>query len=360
MSFHFGNESQTVWYQIPPVGTTSFTIAGLEATHVVSIRAFATVYGGEVVKGPHATGARDPVDPPEVPGKPIVTLSAGNERITVSWTEPASGGAEITDYDVRYRQSGCSSWNDWVHQSLDRTVTITGLTSGTTYQVKVRANNSAGGGQWSDTVTVTLPTPAAAPTSQTGSSGSGQTTASLGNYFTDDDGNVHELNINIIAQAGITVGCHATQRLFCPDDQVTRAQMAVFLVRALGETPSARSGVTFTDVASDAWYAGFVGRLAELGLTSGFRDQTFRPDDQVTRAQMATFLVRAVERLRPGDPGATGFSDVSSDHTHAAAIAGLVRAGVTTGYSDGTYRPDEPITRAQMATFLVKAFGLTA
>ncbi len=136
--------------------------------------------------------------------------------------------------------------------------------------------------------------------------------------------------------------------------------MAVFLVRALGEQPSASTAVRFSDVASDTRHAGYMTRLAELGITSGFSDGTFRPDESVTRAQMASFLVSALGNLNPGNPNTASFSDVSTDNSHAGAIAGLAAGGVTSGYGDGTFRPGEPVTRAQMASFLAKALGLAS
>ncbi len=75
---------------------------------------------------------------------------------------------------------------------------------------------------------------------------------------------------------------------------------------------------------------------------------------------MATFLVAAIERLNPANPVLLPFSDITADHTHATAIAGLVAGVVTSGYPDGTFRPDEPVTRAQMATFLATALELAS
>ena len=91
--------------------------------------------------------------------------------------------------------------------------------------------------------------------------------------------------------------------------------------------------------------------VAEQGITTGFEDGSFRPADPVTRGQMATFLDRALE-LEPGDES---FPDVPEDFVHAAAIAAVAAAGITTGFEDGTFRPADPVTRGQMATFLQRA-----
>ena len=93
--------------------------------------------------------------------------------------------------------------------------------------------------------------------------------------------------------------------------------------------------------------------VAEQGITTGFEDGSFRPADPVTRGQMATFLDRALG-LEPGDES---FPDVPEDFVHAAAISAVAAAGITTGFEDGSFRPADPVTRGQMATFLFRALG---
>jgi hypothetical protein len=116
-----------------------------------------------------------------------------------------------------------------------------------------------------------------------------------GGSFTDDNGSIHEAAIEAIADEGITKGCNPGEgnTRFCPKDVVTREQMATFLVRALGLAP-ADSG--FVDV--DGVHAADVGALAAAGVTKGCNpgegNTRFCPKDPVTREQMATFLVRAL------------------------------------------------------------------
>jgi glucose/arabinose dehydrogenase len=109
-------------------------------------------------------------------------------------------------------------------------------------------------------------------------------------YFTDDAGSIYQNDINKLAAAGITKGCTATR--FCPDDPVTRGQMAAFLVRALGLPPTGTD--FFTDDESST-FEGDINRLAASGITKGCTPTTFCPDDDVTRGQMAAFLHRAFE-----------------------------------------------------------------
>ena len=114
--------------------------------------------------------------------------------------------------------------------------------------------------------------------------------------FIDDDGNIHEANIEEIASDGITRGCNPPQNdMFCPSDPVTRGQMAAFLVRALGLTDNG-GGDLFVDD-DDSIFEGDIDRLGTAAITRGCnppQNDMFCPSDPVTRAQMASFLARAV------------------------------------------------------------------
>lgn len=181
--------------------------------------------------------------------------------------------------------------------------------------------------------------------------------ASVSERFVDDDGNPHEAAIEAIAAAGITNGCNPPViDRYCPSLPVTRAQMAAFLLRALGEVPAEVTSRPFPDVPADAWYAPAVARIAELGIAEGYTDGTFRPDRAVTRAEMAALLVRALPALAPLDP-TEAFVDVPADAWYAPAVEGLRAAGVTAGCSvePARYCPNDPVLRDQMATFLDRA-----
>ena len=175
----------------------------------------------------------------------------------------------------------------------------------------------------------------------------------------DDDGGVHEPSVNSLAAAGVFEGTECGDRLICPEDPLLRWVMAVWVTRALGRAPETLDVATrFVDVAPDVWWVSYVERLADLGVTEGCRTDPLRycPDRPVTRAQMATFLVRAFGL--EAAPSA-GFADTEGN-THAASIDALAAAGVTAGCETDPLRycPDMPVTRAQMATFLVRALNL--
>ncbi|MBI5839883.1 MAG: family 16 glycosylhydrolase [Chloroflexi bacterium] len=161
--------------------------------------------------------------------------------------------------------------------------------------------------------------------------------------------------------AGITGGCATNPLRYCPEDSVTRAQMAVFLEKGLhgsGFTPPTVP-VSFSDT-SGHWAQDWIEALYSDGITAGCGGGNYCPDASTTRAQMAVFLLRAKHGSGYTPPPATGsmFSDVSSSHWAVDWIEQLAVEGITGGCGTNLYCPESPVTRAQMAVFLVKTFGL--
>jgi M6 family metalloprotease-like protein len=177
--------------------------------------------------------------------------------------------------------------------------------------------------------------------------------------FGDDDGSVHEAALDALASEGVLAGMECGEGLICPDEPLKRWEMAVWLVRVLdGADPAPVDAGRFVDVDAALWWAPFVERLFELAVTGGCASEPARfcPDRAVTRAQMATFLVRAFD---VEDAPSAAFVDVDAAGAHAASIDALAAAGVTAGCSRDPLRycPTGSVTRAQMATFLVRALG---
>jgi hypothetical protein len=117
----------------------------------------------------------------------------------------------------------------------------------------------------------------------------------------------------------------------------------------------------FGDVATDHWAAAWIKQLAADGITGGCGGGNYCPESPVTRAQMAIFLLRAkygASYSPPAVGASTGFGDVRTDHWAAAWIKQLVVEGITAGCGGGNYCPESPVTRAQMAVFLVRTFNL--
>lgn len=170
-------------------------------------------------------------------------------------------------------------------------------------------------------------------------------------------------SIMAIYDAGITTGCSQNPLRYCPGDNVTREQMAAFITRALDRVPAdGYCGTTnpFSDVAHDRWSCKYIKRLAELGISSGYGDGRFGPNDFVTREQMAVFLTRALD-MAPEDGYcrvANPFTDVAYDRWSCKNIKRLAELGITTGYGDGRFGPEAYVTRDQMAVFLTRALAV--
>ena len=163
--------------------------------------------------------------------------------------------------------------------------------------------------------------------------------------------------VEALSQDGVFAGTECDEG-FCPDDPLDRATMAVWTVRVLdGADPETAASTRFADVDASDRHASFIERFAELGVTNGCGDGTrFCPDGIVTRAEMAVFLSRAFNLDEGPDPG---FADVAADAWYAPEVARLAASGITRGCGDSTrFCPDDTTTRAQMATFLFRALGL--
>ena len=174
-----------------------------------------------------------------------------------------------------------------------------------------------------------------------------------------DPESVHATNIDTLFAADITTGCSRQPLRYCPDDFVTRAQIATLLARALNlDAPQQPAG--FEDVDPESVHATNIDTLFAADITTGCSRQPLRycPDDFVTRAQIATLLARALNLDAPQQPA--GFEDVDPESVHATNIDTLFAADITTGCSrqPRRYCPDDFVTRAQIATLLARALNL--
>ena len=161
--------------------------------------------------------------------------------------------------------------------------------------------------------------------------------------------------VKALADKGVFVGTECDGGMFCPHDPLPRWQMAVWIVRVLdGGEPSPINNYRFKDVDEDDWYAPHVERMHQLNVTRGCGDGSgFCPDREVSRAQMAVFLTRAYNLPNGPDPG---FDDVPVDAWYVDQVAALAASGITKGCGDGSgFCPSRPTSRAQMATFLHRA-----
>ena len=165
-------------------------------------------------------------------------------------------------------------------------------------------------------------------------------------------------------RAGITSGCSTEPHLlYCPEATVTRAQMAIFILRGIhgsAYTPPAATGTVFSDVPLGSFADAWIEQLASEGITTGCGNGNYCPEATITRAEMSIFLLRGKFGSAYTPPTATGtvFSDVPLGSFADAWIEQLAITGITTGCGNGNYCPDAPVTRAEMAVFLVKTFNL--
>jgi hypothetical protein len=169
--------------------------------------------------------------------------------------------------------------------------------------------------------------------------------------------------IERLYNAGITGGCTTTPLNYCPNNSVNRAQMAIFLLRGIhgsAYTPPAATGTVFDDVPSNAFAAAWIEQLAAEGITGGCGGGNYCPNNTVTRSQMAIFLLRAKYGSAHTPPAATGtvFADIPSNAFAASWIEQLAGEGITGGCGGGNYCPNNAVTRSQMAIFLVRTFNL--
>ena len=141
---------------------------------------------------------------------------------------------------------------------------------------------------------------------------------------------------------------------FYPDRAMTRAEMAQVLYNLLASYPPVTGG-SFSDVSDSAWYATAVNTLVELDVLSGYEDGTFRPNNAVTRAEFVTAVCKCFDSL---STGSAGFSDVSG-HWAEGFINQAVAEDWISGFPDGTFRPDESIQRCQVTAILNKALERT-
>lgn len=164
------------------------------------------------------------------------------------------------------------------------------------------------------------------------------------------EGSYYEEAVNWAVEKGITGGIG--NGLFGPNQPCTRAQIVTFLWRAAG-SPEPKTMSSFSDVSADSYYAKAVAWAVENGITVGTSSTTFSPDDTCTRAQSVTFLFRALGKLVDSK---AKFSDVPTDSYYANAVAWAVENGVTNGIGNNLFGPDNSCTRAQIVTFLFRAY----
>ena len=166
-------------------------------------------------------------------------------------------------------------------------------------------------------------------------------------------GSYYEDAVDWAVENGITKGTDDTH--FSPDGICTRAQAVTFLWRAAGSPAAKSSTMPFTDVKAGSYYYDAVLWAVENGITKGTSDTMFSPDANCSRAQIVTFLWRS--QKSPAAGTANPFADVKSTAYYAGAVLWAVKEDITKGTTNTTFSPDADCTRAQIVTFLWRALA---
>ncbi len=309
--------------------------------------------------------------------RPVATLadlpgSSAGPVLDLAWSATDGGSGAVT-YDLYAQVDGSELF--LYRRGVDTTSARVPVTVGTRYGFAVIATDAVGhqeaGLDGAEVTTLVV----GSSTSDGGGGGEVPTAPRLEPWersidaacagasaprFPDvGDGAVHGRAIACIG--GFDIARGFVDGDFRPSLPISRAQMATFLVRALR-----LAGVSIPDVAADAFddddgsvHEPNIDALAALGIVSGTGDDAYAPDAPVSRAQMASYLARAAALVlgRPLASAGDVFDD-DDDSTHEAAIDAVAAAGITAGTAGRSYDPTSPVTRGQMATFLARFLSL--
>jgi competence protein ComEC len=166
-----------------------------------------------------------------------------------------------------------------------------------------------------------------------------------------DVGNTHPFleEITYLTTKDIISGF--TPDTFKPNNTVTRAQAAIMIGRALGLDGTQR-GTTFTDVGASIAASGYIDSAVRRGIITGYGNNTFRPNEAVTRGQMAIFLSRAFSLKQEAD---VSFTDVPAGSAAYVHVKRILNERITIGYPNGTYKPNNKLTRSDFSAFMARA-----
>ena len=256
----------------------------------------------------------------------------------------------ITLNEVAANDNGATAEYSMDGENWQPSPTFTGLTSGRTYKFYVRyaetANYEASGASEAAEFTTRRHSSPSTPVTP-----EPEPTPDNSSKFADVPANAYFADaVKWAVDKGITNGLSDT--MFGPYESCTRAQIVTFLWRAAG-SPEPKTASSFTDVPVSTYYAKAVAWAVENGITNGMTATEFAPNATCTRGQSVTFLHRA---LKGTASGSANFTDVKSDAFYADAINWAVANNVTNGTSNTTFSPNADCTRAEIVTFLYRAY----
>jgi len=306
-----------------------------------------------------------------------LTATSGNQQVSLTWTAPTVGAnPAISDYFIDY-STDANNWTQFIHNaSATTSATVTSLTNGTLYYFRVAAFNSDGNGSYSAMATATplsnhtqndLTTFKACPPGIAPAAG-----------FTDHS----SAAVDCVKYYGITNGTTTTTYSpLDPVTRWQMALFLTRMAVPAGIVLGSGLDQGFTDVGGkSAEIQVAINQIKQLGITVGCTSTTYCPDDNVTREEMALFLTRLLKKAKVGPggnseyiTGTSGFKEIKSidtDHNFTdltgvtlyeslTSIASLWNLGVTESATATLYEPQEAMTRQSMATMMTNALAHT-
>jgi predicted phage tail protein len=313
--------------------TTTWTDTGRTNGTALSYQVAAVTAAGQGPKSsPPATAT-----PRTTPSAPVLSGTAGDGQVALTWTAPATGGAPITSYVVYVDDVE-------VHETADGSTlahTVGSLINGTAYDFEVAAVNAAGEGPRS---TVLSRTPVEAP------SGPTFVDVPTSHPFYED--------IEWMAAEGITAG-YQPGPTYRPGDAVTRQAMSAFMYRLAGSPAfSPPASPSFGDVGTTSAFYSEIEWMADEGITNGTPASPkplFKPGDAVSRGAMSAFMYRLAGEPAFMSPVSPTFGDVGTGNPFYEEIEWMAEEGITNGTAASPkplYKPGDPVSRGAMSAFM--------
>jgi len=307
-----------------------------------------------------------------------VDLTSGVQSATLGVSSTHVGsfvqGQSTTAYTVSIQNNGSGATNSTVSaaDTLPAGLTATAINGpgwACTLETLTcsRSDAVAAGGSYPPiTVTVSVGSNAVSPlTNQVSASGGGSATATASDpttiigAFTDvSPSDPFFPAIDLLRESGITTGCQTSPPMYCSTDNITEGQMAVFVVRSVmgGDNFTYTQTPYFSDVPASYSFFQWIQKMQDLGIALPCAPNQYCPDTPVTRGIMAVLIIRgrygvATPTSYPATPY---FTDVPPSHPYFPWIQKMKQLGITSGCTTTTYCPDDPVTRGQMAVFIMR------
>ncbi|MBQ4900750.1 S-layer homology domain-containing protein [Paenibacillus sp. Marseille-P2973] len=362
-------------------GTTSVWIKAEEPGSAI-VKAYAGGFAAETV----VTVEGGEVPQPEIIKVTGVTLD--KEALTLEVNKSTQLKAAVTPANATNKKVTWSSSDEGI-ATVDQEGNVKGIKAGT---ATIRVTTEDGGFTAESAVTVQNPSGGSNPGNgggsggsnpgSGGSSGGGSTGGGSGNSgavkpavpneeqkpteepkapetspqppalpkFTDLTNHWASKEIEKLASKNIISGY--PDGSFKPNQEINRAEFVTLVCRLL-QLESTAGGSAFKDVKSDAWYAGCVGAVKEAGIVGGYQDGTFKPNQKITREEVFVIIYKmAKDKLNASGNQQAFIDDAAVSSWAKEAVNALVKAGVVSGYEDGSIKPKNSITRAEVAKLL--------